>query len=458
MSTIYTRQVPRIGDKALLATFKRLAETLGIENYSYQTITQSTRTISISEFSTDPAIKAVSKADGFVVIWVQLVLGRRITITLSRNREPQSAYWETLKVDRGDQIHDWPEDERLKAELAIAAAFKFEGHADVQPNGDPATFQVLFNQYEASLSHLRAMAAEQLDGLAKRRASIDDDLQKERDRLKDEFDLKEVHLKNSIEDREKALDQRLKDADESDAKTARRAIRSAMLSDVQDRLRDFEVSHHTLRKRQSVRAGFYFLISVFFVVLVSIWLDVHQVSPESGKVDVAKSVETPQSQTGNGLAPPPTAASQASVQIRSGGEEQLSSTIGAWIRFALAFLGMVATVLYYIRWEMRWADLHATNEFQLRQFHIDVNRANWVIESALEWKKETEEIPPPELLAQLTKNLFSNQTDAAAEKVLHPADELASALLGSASKLSLNVAGNEVVFDKPSKIPRATKL
>jgi hypothetical protein len=38
--------------------------------------------------------------------------------------------------------------------------------------------------------------------------------------------------------------------------------------------------------------------------------------------------------------------------------------------------------------------------------------------------------------------------------VLHPADELASALLGSASRLKVKTEAGELEFDKPGKIKK----
>ena len=103
-----------------------------------------------------------------------------------------------------------------------------------------------------------------------------------------------------------------------------------------------------------------------------------------------------------------------------------------------------------------WAEEHSHSEFQMQQFYIDVNRANWVIESCLEWRKETESAIPTALLESITKNLFANESKDL-EQVIHPSDELASALLGSASKLKMNVAGNELEFDKPGKIKPKSK-
>jgi hypothetical protein len=122
-----------------------------------------------------------------------------------------------------------------------------------------------------------------------------------------------------------------------------------------------------------------------------------------------------------------------------------------WGRFTLFSFGLVGTLLFYIRWQNRWAEQHIGSEFQLQQFYIDVNRANWVIESCLEWRKETESAIPKELIASISKGLFVNN-QAEPETVIHPADELASALLGTASKLRLRVGDSELDFDKPSRI------
>ena len=84
------------------------------------------------------------------------------------------------------------------------------------------------------------------------------------------------------------------------------------------------------------------------------------------------------------------------------------------------------------------------------------NRANWVLESCLEWKKETDAEIPKELLHSFTRNLF--QMDSVPKDcILNPADELASVLLGSSSKLKLKVGENELQFDKPGKIPNTIK-
>ena len=87
-------------------------------------------------------------------------------------------------------------------------------------------------------------------------------------------------------------------------------------------------------------------------------------------------------------------------------------------------------------------------EFSLMEEEIDELIAK------LQLLKETKEPIPTELLNSISKNLFTSEKGEL-EKVVHPADELASALLGSASKLKLNLGGNQLEFDKPGKISKS---
>jgi hypothetical protein len=63
----------------------------------------------------------------------------------------------------------------------------------------------------------------------------------------------------------------------------------------------------------------------------------------------------------------------------------------------------------------------------------------------LEWEKEkgADKQMPELLLRSLTRNLFQDQAKAV-EPVVHPADQLASALFGMASKVRLKSGENEV--------------
>ena len=64
----------------------------------------------------------------------------------------------------------------------------------------------------------------------------------------------------------------------------------------------------------------------------------------------------------------------------------------------------------------------------------------------MEWRKKENGVIPTELLAALSRNLFQNESKEI-EVDLSPADQLASALLGSASKLKINTGVAELEWD-----------
>ncbi|MCM0752025.1 hypothetical protein DEA98_14245 [Brucella pseudogrignonensis] len=91
----------------------------------------------------------------------------------------------------------------------------------------------------------------------------------------------------------------------------------------------------------------------------------------------------------------------------------------------------------------RWVERYADTEFYLKQFELDIDRANWVVETALEWKEKQDRTIPDALLGSISRNLFL-KTDRDEDADMHPADYLASAILGRASALNLKVPGGEL--------------
>lgn len=228
-----------------------------------------------------------------------------------------------------------------------------------------------------------------------------------------------------VDTRDETLQAKLSAIDDRDNTHVRREIRDRMLEDVKQRISKFGVSVTTERKRVPVFLGIAVLVSTFVVLLIWTALEISAVDRLSVSISAA-------------------------VQDSTAASDKTGLYL-LWIRFTLFSLGLVGTLLYYIKWQNKWAEQHSNSEFQLQQFYIDVNRANWVIESCLEWRKDTDSPIPRELLASITNGLFvNNQVEP--EKIIHPADELASALMGSASKLKLKVGDSELEFDKPNKI------
>lgn len=250
-----------------------------------------------------------------------------------------------------------------------------------------------------------------------------------------------------VEAKERALEEKLKVIDDRDNTHVRREIRDRMLDDVKQRISQFGVSQVTEEKRRPVLVGILALLAAFLGLLA--WTG-YEISAMDGQyfsmLEAIRNISAwgPEEIKAAGLGAETIAKVSASDVDRT-------HIFWLWGRFALFSFGLIGTILYYIKWQNRWAEQHIVSEFQLQQFYIDVNRANWVIESCLEWRKETESAIPKELLGSITNGLFvNNQIEP--ERVIHPADELASALLGTASKLKLKVGDSELDFDKPKKI------
>jgi hypothetical protein len=253
-----------------------------------------------------------------------------------------------------------------------------------------------------------------------------------------------------LQQREQLLKEKLATIDDRNNTHVRRDIRDRMLDDVKQRISKFGVSEATEKKRLPVAWGMYLLCTSIVLLIGWTFFEISQVEATGFQTHVAAAT----------VVIPANSASAPAAQLQKAVEApgfDMSALYWLWARLAVLTLSLFGSIIYYIKWQNRWADQHAANEFQLQQFYIDVNRANWVIESCLEWRKETDSSIPTELLSSITNGLFVNPMSEP-ERVIHPADELASALMGSASKLKLKVGDGEMEFDKPGKIVNKTAV
>lgn len=271
---------------------------------------------------------------------------------------------------------------------------------------------------------------------------------KEREKLYSGIVAEKEALKNKLSE----LDARSSKLDDRDNTHVRREIRDKMLEDVKNRVSNFGVSRETNKKRSPVYNGILLLITIFLGLLFFSVIELKSIHAENAiKLDIFNKKLLNDKDNNEKLN-----LTIESKNINSVIDMDNSILYWMWVKITLTTIGLIGTILFYIKWQNRWAEYHATTEFQLQQFQIDVNRANWVLESCLEWFNETKTEIPPVLLEQFTKNLFIGENKHL-EKVIHPSDELASALLGSASKLKLNVGGNELEIKKPGNIkPKTT--
>jgi len=115
----------------------------------------------------------------------------------------------------------------------------------------------------------------------------------------------------------------------------------------------------------------------------------------------------------------------------------------------VTFVGAFASILFfYIRWTNSWFQQHAAEEFRHKRLVLDIDRASWLVELALEWKEHAKEDLPDEIVRAMSHNLFMEPAEVPSPNI-SPLDELASRLLGTASRVRLNLPdGSEIGFGK----------
>jgi hypothetical protein len=131
-------------------------------------------------------------------------------------------------------------------------------------------------------------------------------------------------------------------------------------------------------------------------------------------------------------------------------DTQLGS-FGIWLHVLKPIFSGIATaaaVIFYIRWNNAWFHQHANEEFRLKRLDLDIDRASWVVEMALEWKEEKGSEFPSGLADRLSRNLFVDDYQETRHPK-HPSEDLASALLGASTSLSMKIPGvGDAVLDR----------
>jgi hypothetical protein len=287
------------------------------------------------------------------------------------------------------------------------------------------------------------------------RKELDEAVRHKTAALEEAFSAKQEEADGKLREREEELDRRARELDDSDNTFARRKIRDGMLTDVTERVKNFDVSTVTRSARKPVARGMLGLIYVFLALMAWTGYELYsarEVQSSIGSIAASLKQHAAQAVPASASAPKPANLELAATMLHDSSTERIT----LWVRFSLLTIGLVGSIIYYIRWQSRWAEQFAATENSLKQFHLDVSRANWVVETCLEWRKETESLIPTPLIESLTRGLFTRDTPT--PQAIHPADELASALVGSASKISLAVGDTRIEYDKPGKIPKSVPV
>jgi hypothetical protein len=454
MNDLYFK-IPRMSDRAVLERFAKLKHEFRLPHSSANAaigISFSPIPDDIEEGEPTGVLSAILEENGFILHTASLGVDN-MSITYTRGGRDQSPFLDEIRV-----YYNGNGTPNVEMRMAILAAVKREFET-FEKNGLSnirfAEGEELAALHQTKLDRLEELNADLIrsttatynrleEEFDKRKRSADEELVSAKKKLIAEHELILERLRVD----ESELEKKKKELDDRGNTHARRELRNRMLQDVKARIATFGVSRTTEKKRSPVRLAMVTLATV--LLALTIWT--------SFELNAQQNIYRTATDTVAAAAGVREQITRAGVRAESVNSLLSSSQVLLyllWGRLSLFSIGFVGALLYYIRWETRWADQHTNAEFQLQQFYVDVNRANWAIETGLEWKKETQSEIPNTILDSITRNLFRAHDEV--PPALHPADELASALLGSASKLKIKNGENELEFNNPKKIPNDAK-
>ena len=118
------------------------------------------------------------------------------------------------------------------------------------------------------------------------------------------------------------------------------------------------------------------------------------------------------------------------------------------LKSVLPFVVFSTLLVYFIRWQSAWATLHADEEFRNRSRVVDIGRSAWLFEAVRDAQDHSQTLPP-ELVKELSKNLFSHETSST-DSEAHP-KTAADMLLQGFSSLRVKAADGSEVEAKRGK-------
>jgi len=294
----------------------------------------------------------------------------------------------------------------------IHEAFGDDGQLSAAAFRDPKTFQTVLRSHQTIIERLQKMTLEVGEQAANTRRELDEEYFALKKQLEEQVATERLeNLKSADEERQQLADRadelaaRARELDDRNNTHVRRELFEKTRTLLADRFKKLVLTPQTTSARTPIHVGVAGSAIVFGILIYAFTSE----------------------------------ALNVIARVDSSVTERIL-VIAKSATASLAFLGVIS---WYLRWMNRWFERLADSEFQLKQFELDITRAQWVVETAFEWKMSQQSPIPDQLLDNVSRNLFVNaEKDAAAD--MHPADYLASALLGKASNVKLAVPGAEI--------------
>ncbi|WP_150141366.1 hypothetical protein [Candidatus Enterovibrio escicola] len=237
------------------------------------------------------------------------------------------------------------------------------------------------------------------------------------------YSKKITELEDQYKKRSEELDVKQKKLDDADNTSTRRKTTTRTLEEAQEKAKKFSFSSNVgIRTSSALSLG----LLLVFIGALTVYL---------ASIELSKTQTSYTNYLNSLLMEGPSGAEKLSITADTITKQAIYFL---YIRILLGSALMISSIIYLIRWFNNWADRIAQQELDNQIFIRDLNRAQLAVEMSLEWHEKKDGEIPSRLLESLTEGLFKPK-DAPNKELLHPAEQIATALLKTADKVTLPV-------------------
>ena len=334
-------KIPRSSDRTVVDCFKELGKSYGVTNISVSALAFAQIGNVELEGKENNELKALLVHDSTLIESISMRIAG-LTIAYHRggqyHPEQKSPIFDEILLIWNAQQGDLENAKKLDIVAFINKKLSaFEPGRFVESGLSPEQNQLL-SIHNSTLERLEKLNEDLVRQSAEFREALERKFNEKSKELEAQTKVKAENLDEeykrkteAINSKEEALSEKLKSIDDRDNTHVRREIRDRMLSDVKNRIEQFGVSSRTGRKRLPVFLGMLSMVVAISAMLIYSLLELHDLIA---------------------LATPDKTAVP-------------SALYWLWGKVTFLSIGLLGTILYYVKWQNHWAEQHANSEFQL---------------------------------------------------------------------------------------------
>ena len=342
-----TYQLIKVTDNEVIKLFK-----LVFNNYTKKVTSHSLNTIvgsNIQNFCTSADTDYLGELNSYLINSCSINFnGFSITYFRGGTSPTKSAYSDSIKFVTTQIQAD--KDYFIEKEKLDVSAIIFKNLKATDISNQIATEEDIISIHTQTLSRLELLNETLIEKSEEFREKLEKSFIVKKNELEEEYNKNTKAKLDELEVVKNDYATKLKAIDDRDNTHVRRELRENILKEIKERAEKFALTKGTNKLRWPIHIICIMALIIFTTLSVSFawkvltFLD--KINPDIG-----------------------------SLGFITLGLKQISFTVA-----------MLSTLVFYIRWINKWFEQHSSAEFGIKQFQLDIERASWIVETALEWQ------------------------------------------------------------------------